>query len=602
MPRRRDHVFVSYSHEDREWLSRLTLILRPLTRSGELRVWADTAIEPGGSWREELERALDAAGVAVLLVSPHFLGSDFIAHNELPPLLEAARTRGLKIIWIAISASMYEATPIARYQAANDPKRPLDRMAIGEANTELVRIAEIIHRTCLTARESEQWIDAPDGTKLASSEAKLPPDTRNAPQNETAASDAPPDHGHTEDTRETAKRETTSARGDARHPPAAPGQTGVHEQAARFGAGEGISSAEGAGRVSLPSEQRREPESSMSSTEAHAHQRVPSPAAEEPRTSKWKRHKTVLAGLILLTIVLVAGASWAIIWRKREVRPEPTAAPPTPVITDKATEPTVEIKPSPKPPASTSTSPSPAASRPSAADVEEAVKLVKTAHTYLADGAPQTAIQLLDQALALNPELYVAHEERCVALMQVKRYGLAESACKMAIDKAPTARAYVFLGDALRAQGGEYNQRPAIDAYTQAIKLNPKYSDAYYCRGLSHYTAKDLDDAVMDFREALKHRPQYARASFWLARVLYDQERFNQAISESRKARASKELGSQAYALSGAAYMRLGNLEQAEADFVQSLTLDPDNDAARKNLGVVREALAKKAKAPRGVR
>ena len=140
MPKR-NQVFVSYSHKDEVWLERLQSVLKPLTRSRTIDIWADTRIKPGAVWREEIERALSCAKVAVLLVSPNFLDSDFIVENELPPLLRAADEQGLKVLWIAISASLYSETDIARYQATTEPSRPLDSLSPAEVNEKLVEVA-----------------------------------------------------------------------------------------------------------------------------------------------------------------------------------------------------------------------------------------------------------------------------------------------------------------------------------------------------------------------------------------------------------------------------------------------------------------------------
>ena len=142
----RTQVFISYSHQDKNWLKELQITLTPYVRASEFEVWDDTRIEKGAIWKDEIKKALDTAKVAVLLVSRYFFHSEFIANDELPPLLDASQKDGLTILWVAVSASPYKKSKIANYQAVNDPAKPLDALSKARRSRELVAIAEEIER------------------------------------------------------------------------------------------------------------------------------------------------------------------------------------------------------------------------------------------------------------------------------------------------------------------------------------------------------------------------------------------------------------------------------------------------------------------------
>jgi hypothetical protein len=140
----RNKIFISYSHKDKEWLDRLQRMLAPLVRRELITTWDDSQIPPGTDWMKEIKEALDLAKVAVLLVSPNFFASDFIVEHELLPLIEANETKGLTILWVAVSYSMYKDTPIKKYQAVNDPSRPLNSLSPSDQDKILLDICKKI--------------------------------------------------------------------------------------------------------------------------------------------------------------------------------------------------------------------------------------------------------------------------------------------------------------------------------------------------------------------------------------------------------------------------------------------------------------------------
>jgi len=141
--KRRTGVFISYSHQDQEWLATFRTHLAPYLHGERLALWDDTQIQPRQSWRQGILDAMALARVAVLLVSPEFLASPFIADVELPTLLRRTGT-DLTLLWVPIRASAWEATPLREIQAAWDPTRPLNSLPPAKRDVALVQIAKLI--------------------------------------------------------------------------------------------------------------------------------------------------------------------------------------------------------------------------------------------------------------------------------------------------------------------------------------------------------------------------------------------------------------------------------------------------------------------------
>lgn len=147
-------IFISYSHKDKEWLERLQVHLKPLEREGIIKRWDDTLIKPGEDWLNEIRQVLTSTKVAILLVSADFLASDFIVNNELPPLLDSAKTQGTVILPVIVSPCRFsetkflsqftETTSLAQLQSINNPAKPLLSLTKNEQEAVFLEVARAV--------------------------------------------------------------------------------------------------------------------------------------------------------------------------------------------------------------------------------------------------------------------------------------------------------------------------------------------------------------------------------------------------------------------------------------------------------------------------
>ena len=154
--RQSNRIFVCYSHKDKEWKDRLCQMLAPFLRDGdiELELWVDDrGIQPGEKWHKEIQSALKAAGVAVVLVSAPFLESEYVMNHELPEIIGAAADGMLRLFWVYVSYAAYDATELEPFQAAHDVSQPLYALGRPEQDEVLLSVARNIKAASLGATD-----------------------------------------------------------------------------------------------------------------------------------------------------------------------------------------------------------------------------------------------------------------------------------------------------------------------------------------------------------------------------------------------------------------------------------------------------------------
>ncbi len=108
-------VFVSYAHADRQFLDdEFMPFLRQLELGEQIEPWEDSQIDTGDTWYTEITDRLDHAKVAILLITPAFLGSKFCSHEEVPVLLQRARRGELWILPLFAEPCFWDNEPWLR--------------------------------------------------------------------------------------------------------------------------------------------------------------------------------------------------------------------------------------------------------------------------------------------------------------------------------------------------------------------------------------------------------------------------------------------------------------------------------------------------------
>lgn len=122
---RAPHVFISAAREDERFVKQLVETLRGYDWSVQNSYWSGGTFETDQDLMKLMQHELAQADIAVLMVSPAFLASDYIRQHELPELLTRAERGELRIVPISVRPSDWLSQPFSQFQSPLDPNKPL---------------------------------------------------------------------------------------------------------------------------------------------------------------------------------------------------------------------------------------------------------------------------------------------------------------------------------------------------------------------------------------------------------------------------------------------------------------------------------------------
>lgn len=143
-------------------------------------------------------------------------------------------------------------------------------------------------------------------------------------------------------------------------------------------------------------------------------------------------------------------------------------------------------------------------------------------------------------------------------------------------------QAYLIRG-ALYLNGGE--PQKAADDFARFISASPNASEGYYNRGLAFRALNRCDQAVSDFQQALKLNAGFADAAYQKGVCEHASSQLEQAIASYDLALSIRPDFVDALVNRGTAGFELGETVKAEQDFKAALSLNPNNSLASYNLG-----------------
>jgi tetratricopeptide (TPR) repeat protein len=138
----------------------------------------------------------------------------------------------------------------------------------------------------------------------------------------------------------------------------------------------------------------------------------------------------------------------------------------------------------------------------------------------------------------------------------------------------------------------------AVQAFQQAVKLDPELAEAHFRLGLGYEALGKRDEAEAEYKKAVENYKKYleqhdddAEAHYNLGQTYAGLDQYSDAIREYREATKLKQNDADVYYDLGVAHTKLAQYDAAAAAFSKALEIDPENYRAQDGLDEAKEGV-----------
>jgi len=200
-------------------------------------------------------------------------------------------------------------------------------------------------------------------------------------------------------------------------------------------------------------------------------------------------------------------------------------------------------------------------------------------------GRHQLAVELIQQAIAINENNHLYHSNLGASQLAMGRLGDAIASCQRAVELAPNyaaaqfnlARAYQAAGEITAAEAG----------YRRTLQVDPRHAESRLNLGNLLFDRGEIQSAIVEFRASVHCNPNFAYAHYNLGNALLEIGQTDEAIACLQTTIKLKPDYAEAYNNLGNAYRSRDQLDEARTFFSTACRLNPQHAIAHNNRGSV---------------